>query len=139
MQLYFLVFVAPSGPCKPKTHSSARLTIGECISQQEIQQQTCAGFCPSYEELDALSGVVTDKECLCCAPDSTYTEPIVMDCRNATTGKNQEQTREIVRIQSCKCSMCSGTPKKVDSNDQKTSESSDETNRSAGKTKTRRR
>ncbi len=125
------MFIAPSGSCTPKPSAPARLTIGNCVSQQEIQQQTCAGYCPSYEELDPLSGAIADKECLCCAPDSTYTESVVMDCPNTATGKTEQQTKEIILIQSCKCSMCSGTPKQSDSNDQ--------TTRSMAKTKTRRR
>jgi len=137
--IVFLVIIAPSGSCTPKQHSPALIIIGECISQQEIQQESCAGYCPSYEELDPVSGDISEKECLCCAPDSTYTESILMDCPNATTGQNEQQTSSIVRIRSCKCSMCLGAPKTSSSNGTSTYETYDKTNRSKAKTKTRRR
>jgi hypothetical protein len=137
--IVFLVIIAPSGSCTPKQHSPALIIIGECISQQEIQQESCAGYCPSHEELDPVSGDISEKECLCCAPDSTYTESILMNCPNATTGQNEQQTSSIVRIRSCKCSMCLGAPKISSSNDMSASETYDKTNRSKAKTKTRRR
>ncbi|CAF0880352.1 unnamed protein product [Rotaria sordida] len=126
-------------PCKPKRKLPARVVIGECISQQYIQQESCAGHCSSYEELDPLSGDITEKECLCCAPDLTYTELIVMDCLNAITGQKEQRMSQIMRIQSCKCSMCLGTPIKPYSNDEKTYKTINNTNRSKIKTKTRRR
>ncbi|CAF1284970.1 unnamed protein product, partial [Adineta ricciae] len=119
-----------SSQCQPKRSAAARITIGECVSEQEIEQDSCSGFCPSYEELDPFSGGIADKECFCCAPDSTYTESIVVNCRDGTTGKTQQRTSQITRIRSCKCSMCGGSPK---------ISSSDSTNRSKGKSKTRRR
>lgn len=106
------------------------MTLGQCVSQQEVQQESCAGFCPSYEELDPLTGDITDKECLCCAPESTYTESILMDCRNTTTGQIEQQTSSIIRIRSCRCAMCLGAPKKSSMNNN---------DRSKTKTKTRRR
>ncbi|CAF3472671.1 unnamed protein product [Rotaria sp. Silwood1] len=129
----------PDSPCKPKRKPPAHVVIGECISREEIQQESCAGHCPSYEELDPLTGDVTEKECLCCAPDLTYTEPIIMDCINTITGRKEQRTSQIVRIRSCKCSMCLGTGIKPHSNDEKTYETSDKINRSKIKTKTRRR
>ncbi|CAF1401808.1 unnamed protein product [Rotaria sordida] len=126
-------------PCKPKRKPPARVVIGECISQQYIQQESCAGHCSSYEELDPLSGDITEKECLCCAPDLTYTELIVMDCLNAITGQKEQRMSQIMRIQSCKCSMCLGTAIKPYSNDEKTYKTINNTNRSKIKTKTRRR
>jgi hypothetical protein len=135
----FPVFIAPSSPCKPKRNPPAHVTIGECVSQQEIQQESCAGYCPSYEELDLLSGDVTEKECFCCAPDSTYSESIVMDCHNSTTGQNEQRTSSIIRIRSCKCSMCLGGGKKSDTHYKMFDETSDNTNRSKSITKTRRR
>jgi hypothetical protein len=135
----FLVLIATSGSCTPKLSSPAFITIGGCTSQQEIQQESCAGYCPSYEELDPLSGNISEKECLCCAPDSTYTESILMNCPNAATGQNEQQTSSIIRIQSCKCSMCLGAPKTSSSNGTSTYETYDKTNGSKAKTKTRRR
>jgi hypothetical protein len=64
--------VAPSSPCKPKRKPATRLVIGECSSQQEIQQESCAGYCPSYEELDPFTGDISAKECSCCAPDILF-------------------------------------------------------------------
>ena len=136
---FSLMFLAPSDQCKPKQNASTYITIGECISQQEIQQYSCAGYCSSYEQLDPVSGNVTEKECLCCAPDVTYTESIVMNCLNATTGQSEQRTSQIIRIQSCKCSICLGSTGKSDSNDKTANETSDITNRSKTKTKTRRR
>ncbi|CAF2643736.1 unnamed protein product, partial [Rotaria sp. Silwood2] len=130
---------SPDSPCKPKRKPAARVAIGDCISRQEIQQESCAGHCPSYEELDPLTGDIAEKECSCCAPDSTYTEPIIMDCVNPITGRNEERTSQIIRIRSCKCSTCLGTAVKSYSNDEKTYETIDRNNRSKIKTKTRRR
>ncbi|CAM4910131.1 unnamed protein product [Rotaria socialis] len=129
----------PDSPCKPKTKYSARITVGACISQQEIQHESCVGYCPSYEQLDPLTGNVAAKECSCCAPDSTYTESIMMDCRNTTTGRNEQRTTQIIRIRSCKCLICLGTAKRSYSDDKGTHETMAKTNPTAIKTRTRRR
>ncbi|CAF2101367.1 unnamed protein product, partial [Rotaria magnacalcarata] len=126
-------------PCKPKYKYSARITIGACISQQEIQHESCVGYCPSYEQLDPLTGNVAGKECSCCAPDSTYTESIIMDCSNTTTGRKEQQTTQITRIRSCKCSICLGRAKESYSNKKGTHETTAKTNPTTMKTKTRRR
>ncbi len=131
--------IAPSGVCQPKRNPPALITRNQCVSQQEVQLDSCAGYCPSYEELDPLSGNVTEKECLCCAPESSYTESIIMDCRNAATGQIEQQTYSIIRIQSCKCSMCLGSPKNASSNNKLTYTTYDNVNQSKGKIKTRRR
>lgn len=133
------LFIAPSGPCKPKRRAPARVVLGECISQQEVQQESCAGFCPSYEALDPLTGDISDKECLCCAPDSTYTESVLMDCRNSTTGQTEQRTSSITRIRSCRCAMCLGSPKKPSSSNKYTYVAYENSDRSKTKSKTRRR
>ena len=126
------VVIPSNSPCKPKKNPAAYITVGTCVSQQPIQQDSCSGFCPSYEEIDPETGDTADKECLCCAPDVTYTELIDMNCRNATTGQNEQQKSTIVRIQTCKCSMClGGRAKKLSYQDV------DNTNPSKKKTKTR--
>lgn len=130
---------APTSPCTPKLKPAARLVVGECISQQEVQQESCTGFCPSFEELDPITGDVSAKECSCCAPDTTYSEPVIMDCRNATTGKTEQQTTQITRIRSCKCATCLGGVKKSYSNGGKTYSAGRPTSRPKGVTKTRRR
>lgn len=62
-----------------------------------------------------------------------------MNCLNTTTGQNEQRTSSIIRIQSCKCSMCLGEAKTSSSNAQTTYGSSDQTNGTKTKTKTRRR
>jgi hypothetical protein len=137
--LLFFFLIAPSGVCQPKRNPAARITQGECISQKEIELDSCAGYCPSFEELDPLSGNVTQKECLCCAPDSSYNESITMDCRNPLTGLIEQRTSSIIRIQSCKCSMCLGSSKYSASANKLSYATYDDVNQSKAKTKTRRR
>ncbi len=131
--MFSLVLIAPSGKCEPKQKPAAFITRGECVSQQEVQQDACVGYCPSFEELDPLSGNITQKQCLCCAPESSYSESIIMNCRNATTGQIEQRTSTITRIQTCKCSICLGGPNKL------TSATYGDTDQSKGKIKTRRR
>ncbi|CAF0921825.1 unnamed protein product, partial [Adineta steineri] len=125
--------------CKPKRNPAALVTMGECVSQHEIQQDSCGGYCTSFEQMDPLSGIIAEKECLCCAPDSTYLESIVMNCHNPTTGVTEERTSQIVRIRSCKCNMCLGSAGKSDNKDITSYEALVAANSAKAKTKTRRR
>lgn len=138
IRLFLFLFTDSDGGCKPKRKAPTRLISGECISQQEIEQESCAGYCPSFEELDPLSGLISEKECLCCAPDSTYMESITMDCRNTLTGRTEQRTSQILRIRSCKCSMCLGAVKQSYINKQM-DVASDPDHQGMKKTKTRRR
>ncbi|CAF0823545.1 unnamed protein product [Adineta steineri] len=125
--------------CKPKRNPAALVTMGQCVSQHEIQQDSCGGYCTSFEQMDPLSGIIAEKECLCCAPDSTYLESIVMNCHNPTTGVTEERTSQIVRIRSCKCNMCLGSAGKSDTKDITSYEALVAANSAKAKTKTRRR
>ena len=134
----FFALLAPTYPCKPKRKPPAHLVIGQCISRQKIQEDSCVGYCPSYEVLDPLNGMSVQKKCSCCTPDLTYSQSIAMDCHNTTTGQNERRTSQIVRIQSCKCSMCLETKPKIHSIDKKIYETVGNTKRSKIKTKARR-
>lgn len=59
-----------------------------------------------------------------------------MDCRNPMTGQNEQRISQVIRIRSCKCSMCLGTAIKPYSYD---AIDNNNNNGSTLKTKTRRR
>lgn len=133
------VLVAPSGTCQPKRQAPARIAVGECVTKEEIQQETCAGYCPSYEGIDPVSGAVNDKECLCCAPDATYEEAVELQCPSSAPGLTKAGSWTLIRIKSCKCSMCSGMSNKAAANGKKPAKPSDDSNVAKAKSKTRRR
>ncbi|CAF0825635.1 unnamed protein product, partial [Didymodactylos carnosus] len=93
-------------PCQVKRQQPSLLVIGKCISQQEIEQDYCAGYCPSFEELDMFGGLILNKECLCCTAGETYYESVTMSCSNNDTSNTERRSTQITRIRSCQCYAC---------------------------------
>lgn len=92
--------------CYPKPKSVEFMTLGECVSEKKVNHDICVGSCPSFEELDPFTGETIAKECSCCSPEETYTESIVMLCRNKETGRVERKLTPHIRIRSCRCAAC---------------------------------
>ena len=83
------------------------IQTGGCISEKKLSREVCSGSCGSSDtNYIRFAGLMNNaKLCKCCSADKTYTETVKMNCPE--TGL---VVAEYVRIVSCKCEICGGTP-----------------------------